>query len=63
MTQSQFDRDNYNRQARDYIFGVHNTDRAENEIDLHGLWVNEAVDILRKRIEVETKKGRNGLHV
>lgn len=56
-------RDYYNCQARDYIFHVNNNDRAEDEIDLHGLFVQEATTILRKRFKAEIKKGRRGIHV
>ena len=56
-------RDRYNRQARDQIFRLNNTGRAEDEVDLHGLYVQEAKDILRERIEAEINRGRNGIHV
>jgi len=55
--------DDYNRQARDYIFRVNNERSAGDEIDLHGLYVQEAKDILKLRIETERVKGGSGLHV
>ena len=55
--------DYYNRQAREYRFRVNNTNCAEDEIDLHGLHVIEATDMLRERIEVDIKMGRSGIHV
>lgn len=42
--------ENYNRQAAEYVFRENNTDSAEDEIDLHGLYVKEAEWILQKRI-------------
>ena len=56
-------RESYNRQARDHIFRLNNIGRAENEIDLHGLYVQEAKDILRERIGKEIEKGGSGIHV
>jgi len=61
--QNERTRNYYNCQARDYIFCVNNTSCAEDEIDLHGLYVMEATDILRKRIEVDIEMGRSGIHV
>ena len=55
--------DDYHRQARDYIFRANNTGRAGDEIDLHGLYVLEAKEILEKRIRVEQSRGGKGLHV
>jgi len=53
----------YHRQAKDYIFRVNNINRAEDEIDLHGLYVEEAKDTLRQRLEAEKKRGGSGIHV
>lgn len=55
--------DRYNNEARDYIFEVNNVNCAEDEIDLHGLLVNEAKEILRNRINMEMKRGSSGIHV
>lgn len=55
--------DDYHRQAKDYIFRVHNAGRAGDEIDLHGLYVLEAKEILGKRIRAEQGRGGRGLHV
>lgn len=55
--------DDYHRQARDYIFRVNNAGRTGDEIDLHGLYVQEAKDILRTRIQAEQARGGRGLHV
>lgn len=53
----------YHRQARDFIFRANNTNSKENEIDLHGLYVEEAKDVLRKRINAEKDRGGSGIHV
>lgn len=42
--------ENYSRQAAEYVFRENNTDSAEDEIDLHGLYVKEAEWILQSRI-------------
>lgn len=55
--------DDYHRQARDYIFRVNNADRAGDEIDLHGLYVQEVEEILRTRIRAEQARHASGLHV
>ncbi|KAF8418961.1 hypothetical protein EV426DRAFT_616894 [Tirmania nivea] len=57
------DGEEYHRQARDYIFRVNNANRAGDEIDLHGLYVAEAKEILNKRIRAERARGTKGLHV
>ncbi|KAF8477163.1 hypothetical protein BDZ91DRAFT_708785 [Kalaharituber pfeilii] len=53
----------YHKQARDFIFRVNNTQRAEDEIDLHGLYVQEAKDVLSRRIQAEKARHSTGLHV
>ncbi|KAF8443433.1 hypothetical protein BGX38DRAFT_1199973 [Terfezia claveryi] len=55
--------DDYHRQAKDYIFRVNNVSIAGDEIDLHGLYVLEAKEILEKRIRAEQGRGGRGLHV
>lgn len=47
----------YNKKAEDYIFNLKNEFRSENEIDLHGLFVNEAIDKLKERIKIAEKGG------
>lgn len=42
--------ESYNRQAAEYVFRENNADSAEDEIDLHGLYVKEAEWIMQKRI-------------
>lgn len=55
----------YNRQARDYIFRENNsTDRVPSDtIDLHGLFVEEAEDVLEERIKAARGRGETHLHV
>jgi hypothetical protein len=55
----------YNKQASDYIFRENNAPgRVEPDaIDLHGLFVDEAEEILEARIRAERQKGSSALHV
>jgi hypothetical protein len=55
----------YNRQARDYIFRENNAEGrvASDTIDLHGLFVEEAEDILEERIKAARSRGETHLHV
>ncbi|KAJ4376121.1 hypothetical protein N0V83_001402 [Neocucurbitaria cava] len=55
----------YNRQARDYIFRANNSEgRVQGDtIDLHGLFVEEAEDVLEERIKAGRQRGENHLHV
>ena len=62
-TQDQHFRDRYNRRARDLIFGMNNKKCEKDEIDLHRLFVEEAIDLLQERINEEIVKGSRGIHV
>ncbi|KAF9437298.1 hypothetical protein BGZ76_001304 [Entomortierella beljakovae] len=42
--------DRYNNIAKDLIFKAHNAKKPPNEIDLHGLKVQEAIEITRVRL-------------
>ena len=55
----------YNRQARDYIFRENNANGRvqEDTIDLHGLFVEEAEDVLEERIKAAKSRGEDHLHV
>jgi DNA-nicking Smr family endonuclease len=55
----------YNRQARDYIFRANNPNgRVDGDtIDLHGLFVEEAEDVLEERIKAAKSRGETHLHV
>ncbi|KAF2710151.1 DUF1771-domain-containing protein [Pleomassaria siparia CBS 279.74] len=57
--------DQYNAQARDYIFRANNSGErvASDTIDLHGLYVEEAEDVLEERIRVARQQGQTHLHV
>ena len=57
--------DQYNNQARDYIFRENNAEGrvAGDTIDLHGLFVEEAEDVLEERIRVARQQGQSHLHV
>jgi hypothetical protein len=55
----------YNRQARDYIFRENNANGRvpDDTIDLHGLFVEEAEDVLEERIKAARQRGEDHLHV
>ena len=57
--------DAYNKQASDYIFRQNNTlgRVANNTIDLHRQFVEEAERILEDRIRHAQSSGQSGLHV
>ncbi|KAI8634643.1 hypothetical protein F5Y19DRAFT_120032 [Xylariaceae sp. FL1651] len=57
--------DEYNKQASEYIFRENNaTGRvADDTIDLHGQFVEEAEDILEQRIRYAQQQGQTHLHV
>ncbi|KAH6661366.1 hypothetical protein BKA67DRAFT_531419 [Truncatella angustata] len=57
--------DEYNKQASDFIFRENNaTGRvADDTIDLHGQFVEEAEDILEQRIRYAQQHGQTHLHV
>ncbi|KAK6953000.1 hypothetical protein Daesc_005297 [Daldinia eschscholtzii] len=55
----------YNRQASEYIFRENNAPSrvAEDTIDLHGQFVEEAEEILERRIRYAQEHGQTHLHV
>ncbi len=57
--------DQYNHQASDYIFRENNAPGrvAEDTIDLHGQFVEEAERILEQRITAARQRGDGHLHV
>lgn len=55
--------DDYNRQAAEYVFRANNADSQADEIDLHGLYVKEAIDILTIRIQAAKQRGESHLDV
>jgi DNA-nicking Smr family endonuclease len=52
-----------NIQAAEYVFRENNADSAEDEIDLHGLFVNEAEFILQRRIGEAIRTNQSHLRV
>jgi len=57
--------DQYNKQAPDYIFRENNAPGrvADDTIDLHGQFVEEAEQILEQRIRYAQQNGQMHLHV
>lgn len=57
--------DQYNKQASEYIFRENNAqgEIADDTIDLHGQFVEEAEDILEARIRDAQARGQTHLHV
>ncbi|KAH9883578.1 Smr domain protein [Xylariomycetidae sp. FL2044] len=57
--------DDYNKQASDYIFRENNAPGrvAEDTIDLHGQFAEEAEDIVEQRIRYAQQQGQAHLHV
>jgi len=57
--------DQYNKQASDYIFRENNAPGrvADDTIDLHGQFVEEAENILEQRIRYGQQNGQTHLHV
>jgi DNA-nicking Smr family endonuclease len=55
----------YNKQASEFIFRENNAtgNVADDTIDLHGQFVEEAEDILEERIRYATSHGQTHLHV
>lgn len=53
----------YNRKAAEYVFRENNTDSAEDEIDLHGLYVKEAEYFLQNRIAASIRTNQSHLNV
>ncbi|QSZ29513.1 hypothetical protein DSL72_004027 [Monilinia vaccinii-corymbosi] len=57
--------DAYNKQASDYIFRENNAQGrvGDDEIDLHGQYVEEAERIVEERIRYAREQGQSHLHV
>lgn len=57
--------DQFNKQASDYIFRENNAIGrvADDTIDLHGQFVEEAEEILQNRIRYAQQQGQTHLHV
>lgn len=55
--------DKENKLAAKKIFNFHNSSKDNNEIDLHGLYVPEAIDRLTQRVEIAKKTHQSELIV
>ncbi|VVT47363.1 uncharacterized protein SAPINGB_P001674 [Magnusiomyces paraingens] len=55
--------DEYNQQAAAYVFRENNTDSADDEIDLHGLYVKEAQGYLDERIRTAINSNQSHIKV
>ncbi|KAG5982723.1 hypothetical protein E4U55_001470 [Claviceps digitariae] len=57
-------RDDYNRQAAEYIFRENNAPGRvdQDAVDLHGLYVEEAERVLEQRIRADQARGLEHLH-
>lgn len=51
--------DKENQVAADKLFAYHNAGKAADEIDLHGLYVQEAIDRLTRRVNDSKSSGQN----
>jgi hypothetical protein len=47
-------KDELNDQAADWIFGANNRDKGPGEVDLHGLYVQEAIERAERAVQVCT---------
>ena len=57
------ERNRLNKQAADWIFEKNNLDNKRDEVDLHGLYVREAVDKTEEAIRNARRSGINPLKV
>ncbi|QHS76541.1 Smr domain-containing protein SPAR_P00760 [Saccharomyces paradoxus] len=55
--------EDFNMQAAEYVFVENNADSSSSEIDLHGLYVKEALFILQKRIKFAIEHNEPQLNV
>lgn len=53
----------YNAQARDFIFRTNNAHQPDDTIDLHGLYVEEAEEILETRLRTARQRGDDHIYV
>jgi DNA-nicking Smr family endonuclease len=53
----------YNSQAAEFVFRANNARAAPDEIDLHGLYVEEAVDVFEIRVQACQQRHEDHLHV
>ncbi|KAH7589058.1 Smr domain profile [Nakaseomyces glabratus] len=55
--------DSFNLKAAEYAFDQNNANLLSNEIDLHGLFAKEAVQVLKKRLVLAAEAGEKQLRV
>lgn len=55
--------DEYNAKAAEFVFRANNADSEADEIDLHGLFVREAIEYLEKRIGAALQRKESHLDV
>lgn len=55
--------DRFNLKAAEYAFDQNNANILSNEIDLHGLFAKEAVQVLKKRLVLAAEAGEKKLRV
>lgn len=55
--------DSFNLKAAEYAFDQNNANLLSNEIDLHGLFAKEAVQVLKKRLVLAAEAGEKKLRV
>jgi len=53
----------YNQQAAEFVFRANNSRCAGDEIDLHGLYVEEAAQIFETRVQACQQRNEDHLHV
>lgn len=53
--------DSFNLKAAEYAFDQNNANLLSNEIDLHGLFAKEAVQVLKKRLVLAAEAGEKNL--
>lgn len=55
--------EDFDKKASEFVFRANNSDSQEDEIDLHGLYVKEAEDILETRIQACLQRRASHLDV
>lgn len=59
----QYQMERKNKEAAEIIFARNNSHRSTDKIDLHGLFVNEAIEKLKDRISTAKRNGKKQLVV
>jgi hypothetical protein len=53
----------YNSQAAEFVFRANNANAAPDEIDLHGLYIEEAAEVFETRVQACQQRREDHLHV